>query len=148
MRRRFLGSSIFLAITLSLAGCGNASKATSLSQRTQPKPDGKFLFQQNCAVCHTTSRPKDPAKLVAPPIMGVMWHVKQRYPTKEEAIRFIVDYVQNPSHTKALCPSVRRFGLMPPIRHLSQEELEAIASYIFDTYPPRGFRHPPMGRGM
>ncbi len=108
---------------------------------------GKELFQRHCTMCHITSKPKDRSKLVAPPIMGVMWHVKERYPKKGDAVRFIVDYVRSPSHDKALCPSVKRFGLMPPL-HLPKKDLEAIASYIYDNFPPKGFQHPKgmMGR--
>jgi len=61
------------------------------------------LFDNKCSICHTKTRPSDMSSLVAPPIMGVMRHVKMRYPTKEEAVPFIVDYVLAPSKTKALC---------------------------------------------
>ena len=108
---------------------------------------GKELFERHCAMCHVTSKPKDRSKLIAPPIMGVMWHVKERYPNKADAVRFIVDYVRNPSHSKALCPSVKRFGLMPPL-HLPEKDLEMIASYLYDNFPPQGFKHPKMGKGM
>ena len=105
--------------------------------------DGKTLFEQNCASCHITTKPTPEQRknMVAPPIAGVMWHVKERFKTKDEAVRFIVDYVQNPSQEKALCPSVRRFGLMPKLS-LPKETLQKIADYIYDTYPPKGFVHP------
>ncbi len=135
-----------LTLMVFIAGCNSPSRATPLT-KTENDPRAKSLFERNCAVCHITTKPKDRSKLVAPPIAGVMWHVKQHYPNRAEAIRFIVDYVQNPSHAKALCPSVKRFGLMPPLK-LPKEDLEAIAAYIYDNYPPRGFKHRPMGKGM
>jgi hypothetical protein len=76
--------------------------------------------------------------------MGVMFHVKQKYPTKEEAVKFIVDYVNNPSIDKALCPSVKRFGVMPKLG-IDETSLKAIAEFIYDNYPPQSFRHPQMG---
>ncbi len=143
MKNYLLGS---LVIALLLTGCGaqNTQKPTLLKSSNDK---GKELFQRHCAMCHKTSKPKDRSKLVAPPIMGVMWHVKERYPKKGDAVRFIVDYVRSPSHDKALCPSVKRFGLMPPL-HLPKKDLEAIASYIYDNFPPKGFQHPKgmMGR--
>ncbi|NPA57399.1 MAG: cytochrome c [Epsilonproteobacteria bacterium] len=146
-----MGRTLTLGIVISLAllsGCSaqSAQKVTGVAERSTAAPSsrGEVLFKQNCAVCHVTRRPADRSKLVAPPIAGVMFHVKERYPKREDAVAFIVDYVRNPSHAKALCPSVKRFGLMPRLQ-LPRKELEEIANYLFDNYPPQGFRH---GRGM
>ncbi|SFP18899.1 c-type cytochrome [Hydrogenimonas thermophila] len=114
--------------------------------------DGKTLFEQKCAFCHMTTKPtpQQRSQMVAPPAAGVMFHVKDRYPNKADAVNFIVDYAHNPSKEKALCPSIRRFGLMPSQKGaVTKDELKAIASYMFDTFPPSGFKHPKgMGMGM
>ena len=114
--------------------------------------DGKALFEQKCAVCHIDHKPtpQERDKMVAPPAMGVMFHVKEKYPDKAPAMAFMSDYVLHPDKAKALCPSVRRFGLMPSQEGaVSKEELQAITSYMFDTFPPKGFKHPQgMGQGM
>jgi hypothetical protein len=105
------------------------------------------LYNAKCAMCHVTSRPSNRSTLVAPPIMGVMNHVKMTYPNKEDAVKFIVDYVQNPSKSKAVCmpQKIQRIGLMPSQKgNVTPAELEAIASWLYDNYPPKGFR----GRGM
>ncbi len=107
---------------------------------------GKELFEANCMACHATKKPQNKKDMTAPAIMGVMYHVKQRYPNKADAVRFIVDYVKNPSPQKALCPSVKRFGLMPKL-DLDDKTLTKIAEYIYDNYPPQGFKHP-KGKGM
>jgi mono/diheme cytochrome c family protein len=93
--------------------------------------DGKSLFEQNCAACHITHQPQsreDRMKLQAPPAAGVMWHIKQDFPTKERALAFIVDYAKHPDAKKAICPSIRRFGVMPDVAsHLSDAQLRLIA---------------------
>jgi len=107
----------------------------------------KKLFKTKCASCHQTTRPDDISTLVAPPIMGVMKHVKMDYGTKEEAVAFMVDYILNPTREKAVCipRSIKRFGLMPSQKgNVTKEELRKIVSYLYDNFPKRGYRH----RGM
>jgi len=82
-----------------------------------------------------------------------MWHIKQDFDTKANAIDFIVDYAKHPDAKKAICPSIRRFGVMPSglASHLSDDQLRLIAEYWYDNYPPADYRHPKgmgMGRGM
>ncbi|MEA2027716.1 MAG: c-type cytochrome [Campylobacterota bacterium] len=104
----------------------------------------KELFKAKCSTCHQITRPDDISTLVAPPIMGVMNHVKMEYSTKEEAVTFMVNYVLNPSREKAVCipRSIKRFGLMPSQKgNVSKEELTKIANYLYDNFPKRGFKH-------
>ncbi len=113
--------------------------------------DGKKLFEEKCMSCHIASMPSMQQKknMVAPPIMGVMFHVKENYSNKEDAVNFIVDYVMNPSLKKAVCMprSIKRFGLMPSMKGIvSKDELKAIAEYIYDNYPPKDFKHPKMNK--
>jgi mono/diheme cytochrome c family protein len=141
-----------LTALLVFVGCQNPNSqpaATgSLHQRSAADLErGKELFERYCVSCHTTTRPKDRSKMVAPAISGVMFHTKERFKNKDQAVAFIVDYVRHPSRDKALCPSVRRFGVMPAL-NLPEDELRAIAEYLWETYPPAGFQHPKMGRKM
>ena len=105
--------------------------------------DAKQTFEAKCAMCHTTTIPQDRSKLVAPPIMGVMRHVKMHYPNKAEAINFIVDYVMNPSKEKAVCmpQKIQRFGLMPSLKgQISVDELKEVAGWLYDNFPPANFK--------
>jgi mono/diheme cytochrome c family protein len=116
-------------------------------------PDGKALFEQNCAACHITRQPQTQEErmaLKAPPAAGVMWHIKEAFPNKEKAIAFAVSYAKHPDADKAICPSIRRFGVMPDVAGgLSDKELEAIVTYWYDHFPPASYQHPKgMGRGM
>lgn len=105
------------------------------------------VFDAKCAMCHMKTIPVDKSTMIAPPVNGVMRHVKMRYPTKQESVAFIVEYVQNPSKTKAVCmkQKIARFGLMPSQKgNISPKELQEVAAWMFDTYPTAGFR----GQGM
>ena len=100
-------------------------------------------FDTKCSMCHIKTMPQDRSKLIAPPLMGVMRHVKMSYPNKQDAVAFIVDYVQNPSKSKAVCmpQKISRFGLMPSQKgNITPKELEEVASWMFDNYPPANFR--------
>jgi hypothetical protein len=80
--------------------------------------------------------------------MGAVRHVKEKFDTKESAVKFMVDYIQNPAKEKAACEphSIEKFGVMPSLKGaVSPEDLEKTANYVYDTYPNgQGKRH---GRG-
>ncbi len=100
--------------------------------------DAEALFQAKCASCHVTTKPQDFSTLVAPPVMGVMRHVKMHYKTQEDAVNFIVDYALNPQRDKAVCNAdkIKRFGLMPSQKErVSKEELTRIATWMYATFP-------------
>ena len=105
--------------------------------------DAETLFNNKCAACHIKTRPSDMSSLVAPPVMGVMRHVKMKYPTKDAAVAFMVDYVLEPSRAKAVCmpQKIQRFGLMPSQKgNVTKEELQVITSWMYDNFPPAGFK--------
>jgi len=100
---------------------------------------GSILFEEKCAACHLKQRPSFEAMntMIAPPVMGVMSHVKEAKTTKPEAVKFIVDYIFEPTSAKALCmkQSIERFGLMPSQKgNLTKEEATSIAGYLYDNY--------------
>jgi cytochrome c len=106
--------------------------------------DAEKIFDNKCNMCHIKTRPQHHSNLVAPPIMGVLYHVKQAYSNKKDAVAFIVDYVREPSKSKALCmpQKIKHFGLMPSQKaNISKEDLQKVASWLYDTYPPANFKH-------
>ena len=122
-----------------------------LVEQASAMESAEALFTQKCAMCHTTTRPTDRTQMVAPPVMGVLNHVKMRYPHKADAVAFMVDYVLEPSKEKAVCmpQKIARFGLMPSQKGaVSKEELERITSWLYDNYPPKGFRGRGQGKGQ
>ncbi len=108
---------------------------------------GADLFKTKCAACHVTSRPADISTLVAPPLMGVMRHVKMTYGTKDAAVKFITEYALHPDESKAVCMAdkIKRFGLMPSQKgNVTEAELKTIASWMYDNFGGQGQG---MGRG-
>jgi mono/diheme cytochrome c family protein len=110
---------------------------------------GEALFDAKCAACHIKQRPTREMKknLIAPPAMGIMFHVKAAFDDDRDAVvNFVKTYALNPSESRAKClpRSLRRFGVMPSQKGLvSEEELALIAAYLYDHFPPKGFRHAP-----
>jgi hypothetical protein len=121
--------------------------ATQKPKTTQPvatdSTKAQEFFKAKCSACHITTRPTNHANLIAPPIMGVMRHIKMSHAEKAKAVAFMKDYVLNPSKDKSLCmpQKIKRFGVMPSQKGLvTPEELDIILPWIFDNFPPKGFK--------
>ena len=110
--------------------------------------DGKQLFTNKCAVCHSMSQPVDESKVVAPPARGVMFHMSEAFDSKEKIKAHIEDFVIEPSAEKAICKSVRRFGVMPSQKGaVSKEELGVIADWMVENLTMSKGEHQKMERG-
>ena len=97
-------------------------------------PDGEALFKNKCGTCHTLTRPSDTSNMLAPPLQGLMYHMSESFSTKQEMIEHINSFVMNPTKEKAICRSVRRFGVMPSQKGLlTTEELNTIAEWMTQT---------------
>ena len=120
----------------------------AFSSSVQAAETAEGLYDAKCAACHTKTRPTDMSKVLAPALMGVMRHIKMEYPDKDEAVKFMVDYVLEPSKEKAICmpKKIERFGLMPSQKgNVTEAELTKITGWMFDNFPPADFRG--MGQG-
>jgi len=130
--------SIVLSFLLILmTGCTQEHKKTN-------HLDGKVLLEAKCAACHNlemppVTTPDEPA----PPMMAVAFHVydfvKVSTPAERQskAVAFVKEYVISPSREKSFCDakSLEQYGVMPSQKgKVSQEELDAIASYMFEHY--------------
>ncbi len=151
------GGFIFLNLAISLMSYTTKTEKTTYVEESKIEIlKGEELFKAKCALCHTTSRPDDMSKLIAPPIMGVMMHVKNGVKGKDKiekrknAIDFIVDYVQNPSAEKSMLEphAIERFKVMPSQKeNVTPEEIVVIANYLYDNFPPKGMTHDKMHKG-
>jgi len=122
----------------------------ALTSWVQANETAEGLFDAKCAMCHTKTRPTDMSKVLAPALMGVMRHIKMSYPNKDEAVKFMVDYVLDPQKKKAICmpQKIERFGLMPSQKgNVTEAELTKITSWMFDNFPPADFRGMGQRRG-
>ncbi len=127
---------------------GTIVAITSFLQATET---AEGLFDAKCATCHSKTRPADISKVLAPALMGVMRHIKMSYPNKDEAVKFMVDYILDPQKAKAICmpQKIERFGLMPSQKgNVTEAELTKITSWMFDNFPPANFRGMGQGRGQ
>ena len=94
--------------------------------------EGYTLMKANCYVCHNPNT-KSHDDILAPPFKGVKMHYLKEYSTKEEFVTAMVNWVQNPDEEKSLMfGAVKRFNIMPKLP-LSTEDLEKIATYIYDN---------------
>lgn len=121
----------------------DAKKSVEEKKAVSANSTGKDLFVKKCSSCHILGMPKDMNTMVAPALNGVMRHIKMNFPQKEKAVAFIVDYALNPDPSKAVCmpQRIKKFGLMPSQKgNVTKEELEAIANWMFENYPQKGFR--------
>ena len=95
---------------------------------------GENLFIQKCAICHTLEIPKDRSKMVAPPARGIMFHMNEAFQNSKQVRNHILDFTINPTKEKAICRSVRRFGLMPSQKDLiTKEELKIVAKWMINN---------------
>ncbi len=109
------------------------------------------LVKDNCSACHMLSKPTQAQKgsMKAPPMMGVMFHLKETLKDEQKVKTFLVDYVQNPSKEKAICMprKIQRFGLMPSLKGvLTEAQLTEVADYLYKNFPPKGFTHNKKGK--
>jgi len=73
---------------------------------------------------------KPPIK--APPMEEVSARVKKFYPDEESFVRFVSDYITNPSRDKGVCEI---FGVMPPVgRDMSEEEKKAVSLWLYRNF--------------
>ena len=158
MKTRRITVGVLIAVLAAglMSYTNKSEKSPYENEKTILVSEGETLFKAKCSACHITSKPDDMSKLIAPPIMGVMMHVKSAIKGKNEnekrenSIAFIVDYVQHPSAEKSLLEphAIERFKVMPSQKeNVTAEELKIIANYLYDNFPPKGMNHKKMHKG-
>ena len=110
----------------------------AVSPTLQAGSKAEVLFDSKCKACHSKMRPTDMNKVVAPALMGIMRHIKMKYPNRSDAVAFMKDYIINPTKDKSICKpqKIERFGLMPSQKGIiTDKELDIILPWIFDNFP-------------
>lgn len=100
---------------------------------------GERLYIEKCSYCHFETRPSFDKMntMVAPPMMGVLYHVTEVKRNKGDAVAFMSDYIMNPDRSKALCQkqSIDKFGVMPSQKDiLTRDEARIVSEYIYDRF--------------
>jgi len=151
MKKKVITFGILLSgLAISLVSYTNKNSTSAyLEENNIEVSEGEKLFKEKCTACHVTTKPEDMSKLIAPPMMGVMMHVKKgvkgenAIEKKKNVIDFIVDYVQNPAAEKSMFGehAITTFGVMPSQKDIvSPEELSIIANYLYDNFPQKGMK--------
>ncbi len=139
MKRIFAGAFALLSV-LSLEARGSEDVISK----------GYSVFESKCASCHPVSVPPEKLKKIreavekggkppikAPPMEEISARVKKFYPDEESFVRFVSDYITNPSQDKGVCMPMayKVFGVMPPVgRGMSEEEKEAVARWLYRNF--------------
>lgn len=131
--RHFAGLIIPLFLFISCSGTENISRPLPTDQPTlELISQGKQLITTNCYSCHSTDAPLEGGRL-APPMEAVKSHYLDEATTVEAFTADLVRFVHKPSPAYSKMPGARkRFGLMPALP-LPEEELQAIAAFIYYT---------------
>jgi len=92
--------------------------------------EGSAVFTRNCSVCHTFNPPPK----TAPPIGPIAGQYHRKFTSKAEGVDYMVNFLKTPSKEKSIMPAgaIERFGLMPPMAGLSEEDLKAVAGWVWD----------------
>lgn len=92
------------------------------------------LFMNKCAICHVMERPVDKSQMSAPPAKGIMFHMSEDIGSDEKILAHIKSFTMNPTKEKAICRSVKRFGLMPSQKeNITPQELEIVAKWMIEN---------------
>ncbi len=89
------------------------------------------LFMNKCAICHVMERPANKSEMIAPPAKGIMFHMGEEIGSDEDILAHIKSFTINPTKEKAICRSVKRFGLMPSQKdNITAKELDIVAKWM------------------
>lgn len=118
-----------LVLALNTAALLSTMPAQVFAEEADVHP-GKKVYESACMACHVVKG----KPTIAPPIFAVKNHVLDAYPEREDFIQQVKSWVKKPAEEDALMRgAIRKFGLMPALPHLSDEDLQAVAEYLFDT---------------
>ena len=106
--------------------------------------ESKKLMVNKCASCHLLGIPNATqlARVKAPPMNAVLFHVKSDLKDSLQQEKFIRDYSLKPQPKKAVCTSnkIEKFGVMPSMKgKVTDDELRKIAHYLVKNFPSKKF---------
>ncbi len=118
--------------------------------------DGEKVYEKACASCHVKMITKEETlkkigTLKAPPMIEVSNQLKGNIKIVDDiddmihrgvVVAFIKDYVINPDIESSMCHAMalEKFGVMPSQKgKLSDEELDAVAKWVYDYYIGKKF---------
>lgn len=127
-----IASALLLAVS-----CGDQDNDTTekIVEDNVVKLDGKALMETNCLICHGNGTSHD--DILAPPMKGVKRHYLEDLMTEQEFVDAIANWVAEPKEENSnMLGAIERFKIMPKLGY-KREEVEAIASYVFNNDMPK-----------
>lgn len=131
--------SFFTILLMSLASCKEATKVESkpletnleISSSDQEKlHPGKKIMETECYLCHNPKASE--VSMIAPPMVAIKKHYIDSTTTKEQFIKAMVDWINDPTVEKSKMPgALNRFGIMP-YQPYPEETIGLIAEYLYD----------------
>ena len=109
-----------------------AAEVAAVAETTEKTEtvSGQEVYQTLCIACHVS----EGKPTIAPPIFAVKNHVTAEYPEREDFVKRVAEWVKAPNADDVLMPgAVRKFGLMPAMPQLSDEQAVAVAEFLFDS---------------
>ena len=134
---------IFIGFSL-LAACNQNNKTENAdnnrnvtainSSKNNSSSEAEQLYRTKCLICHDLGTSE--ANAVAPPMVSVKHRYKMSYDNKEEFVKAVVNFTENPDTKKVLMLKAKdKFNIMPKLAY-NKKDLEIIAAYIFDNALP------------
>lgn len=119
-----------IANTENIEAIGNVAINSPLQEK-----EGLKLLEKNCFSCHSPSAASHD-NMLAPPLAGIKFKYKQLYPSENEFVTNMSNFVNNPNEENAVMKGpVKRFGLMPKTS-LTKPEIQKIVTFIYKNKLP------------
>ena len=93
--------------------------------------NGKKLMETHCYLCHSPSAEENEGR-IAPPMIAIKARYLMDYDTKEDFIKAISNFVENPTEDNTkMHGAVKKFGVMPK-QVFPENTVAQIADFMFD----------------
>lgn len=94
--------------------------------------EGLTLVKNNCYACHNPNT-KSHDDIIAPPLIAVKKRYSMAYPSLDEFVSEMTNWIINPTKEMALMRgAVDNFNVMPDLA-ISKEDAEKMANYIYNN---------------
>ena len=100
----------------------------SAGQEPDAQSEGRAIFEMVCTMCHSVQPPPKSA----PPMSHAAAYYVRKHVIADSAAAALVAYLKAPAPETSVLPAhaIERFGLMPSLAHLSDQQLHAVARYV------------------
>ncbi len=106
------------------------TKLESASAEQEKIHPGKKIIETECYLCHNPKASE--VSMIAPPMVAIKKHYIDSTTTKEQFIKAMVDWINDPQEEKSKMPgALNRFGIMP-YQPYPEETISLIAEYMYD----------------